>query len=144
MTALIYIPILVWAFGQGLKFLIKIIKRNRFDLQDFFDYGGMPSTHSAMVASLSTLTALELGVRSPIFAITIIFSLFIIHDALRLRNVLADHSKIINQLRNTLPPEQRIKYPEVPERIGHKLPEVAVGLILGIAMTLILNLWLVK
>lgn len=135
---LFIIPILVWAIGQGIKPLLNTGGNRRLNPRDILKMGGMPSTHSAMVASASTVAALSEGVLSPLFTITLAFSLIIIHDALRLRNVLQDHSKVINRLVKSLPKNADRPYPEMTESIGHKLPEVAVGLILGIAITLIL------
>ncbi|MBI4054282.1 MAG: divergent PAP2 family protein [Candidatus Doudnabacteria bacterium] len=132
------IPLLAWALAQGGKFLSKLGKNAKFRLTDLLDYGGMPSSHAAIVASLCTLIGLRQGLNSPLFGITLIFSLFIIHDALRLRNLLQEHSKILNQLRRLLFASSSDNVP-VNEKIGHTLAEVIVGLVLGVALTLAIN-----
>jgi hypothetical protein len=45
----------------------------------------MPSTHSALVASLVAAVGLEDGIRSTVFAVSLAFAVVVIHDALRIR-----------------------------------------------------------
>lgn len=138
MLKTIFIPLFCWLVGQGFKFLSQSLRHNRFELHHFLDLGGMPSTHSAMVASLATVVAYQEGVHSPVFGLSVIFAIFIIHDALRLRNLLQEHSKILNRLRLTLQPEEQPHYRILSEQVGHKLSEVIAGLAVGVILTVIL------
>lgn len=99
----------------------------------------MPSTHSAMVASLATIVGLTEGWNAPLFGATVIYALLIMHDALRLRNVLGEHSRILNHLVTEFPFKNGVSFPKVREKIGHKLSEVVVGLIMGVLVTLLLS-----
>lgn len=139
---IIAFPLIIWAVGQTYKFLSNAAQRGRFKIADFAESGGMPSVHSAVVASLSTVTGIKEGVSSAIFGATLIFSLIIVHDAFRLRSVVEAHSKILNKLRLGLSPADQQLNPGVIEHVGHKLPEVIAGLIFGILGTMILiGIW---
>lgn len=135
---IILIPIITWIFGQGLKFLWQNGPRGRFKLESLTTYGGMPSTHSIMVASLTTVVGLTQGVTSPLFGVTAVSALFVISDALKLRNALASQSKIVNALRQSLPEDRRKLVEVAPEQLGHTFPEILVGLVIGCLLTLVL------
>ena len=56
----IVIPILVGITTQCIKFIIETIKTKKINIIRLFDgMGGMPSTHSALVSSLSTIIYLN-------------------------------------------------------------------------------------
>jgi len=135
----IIIPLIIWALSQGFKFFHRSYKTGEFTLHNFLDYGGMPSTHSAIVSSLMTVVGIKEGIDSTIFGVTVIFASFIIHDALRLRSVVQEHSKMLNYLRDDFSKQERRLYPLTNERIGHKLSEVFAGIIVGIVGTIILT-----
>ncbi len=138
--AIFIIPLIVWFLGQGVKFLLQVFRYKKLEPKVFFDLGNMPSTHSAMVSSLCTIIGLKYRWNSPLFGIALIFSLIVIHDAFRLRNVLEDHSKILNRLRQRLSTAEQQQHPEVSENIGHNFVEVVAGVIFGIIVTLYLAL----
>lgn len=135
---IILIPLTVWLLGQGFKFVYQSLRHKKFQLQHFMDLGGMPSTHSAMVASLATIVGLTEGWNSSLFGSTVIYALIIVHDALRLRNVVGEHSRILNRLVTEFPFKNGDTFPQVKERTGHTLSEVAIGLGMGILVTLAL------
>lgn len=135
------IPLIIWAVGQTSKFLLNAVKRGKFTIADFTESGGMPSVHSAFVASLVTVVVLKEGISSALFGVSLIFSLIVIHDALKLRHVVEIHSKILNKLRSSLSPEDQKLNPQTIEHVGHQPLEVLAGILLGIFGTLIL-LWL--
>jgi len=100
-------------------------------------YGGMPSAHTAFVASLTTAVGISEGMDSPAFAITFILSLIIARDAIGFRRYLGTHGRVINMLMRELPDGEGLKYPpRVRERVGHTPLEAVVGGLVGIAITL--------
>lgn len=141
---IIFIPLLVWAIAHGFKFINRSITTGGLKLHNFLDYGGMPSSHATLASSLATMVGLTEGFRSTTFAISFIVAIFVIHDALRLRRVVEEHSKILNHLREDFGANERHLYPLLPERIGHKFSEVLTGIIFGIMGTVILRLLLVS
>lgn len=138
--SLIIIPIIVVFATQILKLSIDGIKGNLNFKNIFLEYGGMPSAHAALVTSLTTVIGLEAGVKSGVFAVVLIFSFIIIRDAFTFRKYLGDQGKIVNLMIKELPLERQKKYPNLPQKVGHSVPEVLAGIIWGFALTLVLSL----
>ena len=61
--------------------------------------GGMPSSHSAAVTSLTTAIAYEAGLDSPLFAVSAIFAVIVMFDATGIRYQAGQQALIINQMR---------------------------------------------
>lgn len=126
----IIVPLIVAIMSQIIKTIIEGIKNKKIDIARFLDgMGGMPSTHCALVSSLSTIIYLNYGIFSPLFSITIIFSLIIIYDSMGIRYESGKQAKIINKITNS----------SLKEKLGHKPMESFVGVLLGIIITIILN-----
>lgn len=131
MTSLKYIifPIVTAILSQTIKVIIETIKSKKLDIVRFFDgMGGMPSTHSALVTSITTLIYLDYGVTSPLFSITLIFSLIVIYDSMGIRYESGNQARILNKAFGT----------NLKERLGHRPIETLVGVIFGITTTLLL------
>lgn len=138
---LFLIPIITLLLNQFVKLAIEATKGN-FTWFKLFDYGGMPSSHSALVASLTIVMGYYYGLSHPVFAISLIFSLIIIKDASGIRLKLGEQGKIINQLIKELPDKKEYKYPVMPERLGHTNLQVIVGIITSAIITsLLLFVW---
>ena len=126
----IVIPICSAIISQCIKVLIEFIKYKKISLIRFIDgMGGMPSTHSSLVASLSTIIYLDFGI-SPLFAVTVLFSLIIIYDSMGIRYESGKQAEIINDIAGS----------NLNEKIGHKPIETLAGTVLGIFTALILNI----
>ena len=106
-------------------------------------YSGMPSGHSAMVVSLAMIIALEEGLKSPLFAVSVILAIIIMRDALGVRRYLGEHGKILNILVKDLKDDQVLdeRYPHLLERIGHTPAQVLVGALIGLLVSFI-GYWL--
>jgi len=126
----IVVPLIITILSQTIKVIIESIKNKKIDIARFFDgMGGMPSTHSSLVASLSTIIYLNYGIYSPIFSISLIFSLITIYDSMGIRYESGNQAKILNKLTNS----------KLKEKLGHKPIETLAGVLLGILFTIILN-----
>ncbi len=127
----------VQLFCQLLKTILYSIRDRRLSPSYFVSAGGMPSAHAAFVAALSVAIGLRNGFGSDLFAVAAVFSLIVIYDAYRLRGHVQHHAKIIN--RKILEPagEQ-----PVSEMVGHSLPEIVAGVVIGGAVSLVLTLML--
>ncbi|MFH0854667.1 MAG: divergent PAP2 family protein [bacterium] len=123
---LIIIPISALFITQAIKLSIDKIKGNFTWYHLAHDYGGMPSSHSALICALLTEIALveQGGIKSPLFAAVFIFGILKIRDAKGLRNYLSQTNKELNKL--------TANQPKLNERIGHTNREIAVGCLLGI------------
>jgi len=133
MYALIIIPILVALIAQIIKLIIDGIPNN-LDWQHLFsDYGGMPSSHAALVASLLTVVGLVSGIDSAAFAVAFILLVIVVRDAVGFRREIGKNAVLTNIIAKEVFPEN----PEilVRERIGHTPLEAVTGLLLGSILT---------
>ena len=117
---------------QGFKGFSDYFRTRHWNLRRFVETGGMPSSHAASVAALSTSLGIQEGFRSPLFAATLYFSLVVMYDAAGLRRAAGRQAMVLNRLI-----EQHFKHPEVGaqklmELLGHTPLEVLVGAMLGV------------
>lgn len=140
--SLFYIPFLVWLSGQIFKYFSRITKKDLYNWADFVDMGGMPSTHSVLIGSFTAMIGIIEGFRSPLFAFSLIFAVFIIHDALRLRNIIQMQSKLLNHMRISMTQKEQSDFPYLSEKVGHTAKQVAVGLVWGVIGSIVLNRFL--
>jgi len=134
---IVFVPFLALISAQIIKVIIDAIQ-GKFSWRDFNHYGGMPSSHAAMVAALATETGTLFGFNTAVFAISLAFAFLIIRDAIGLRQELGYHSKILNMLIKDLPDYKEEKYPFLEERLGHTYLQAFIGMILGIIIALII------
>lgn len=140
---LFLIPILVGLITQGIKpfFNRKWYARLGDKGRKIPRYGGMPSAHTSFIFSLATAIAVKDGFMSGDFAIAAVLVIIVLDDALRMRIFLSRYGAALRRLINKLPEQEQHLFPYLESRLGHKLPEVIVGALIGIGLTLII-LWL--
>ncbi len=129
-----------WVIAQILKTIIHTLFTKNFDAERLVGGGGMPSSHSATVCALSTATALQYGPNSFEFAMTAIFALVVMYDAIGVRQesgkqaqVLNDMIEIFTHMGKKIDVEKQLK-----EFIGHTPLQVLCGAILGIITALVI------
>lgn len=138
---LVLIALISGLLTQSIKFIILMFRGN-FRWSSLQEYGGMPSAHTAFVVSLSTVVGLHEGFDSAAFAISFIFSLLIIRDAIGLRQFLSQHGRVLNMLIKDLPDDIEAKYPtNLVERVGHTPLQAFVGGVIGLVLALGLYRW---
>jgi len=108
----------------------------------FADYGGMPSSHAALVASLATIVGLSEGSDSAVFAVAFILAIIVIRDAIGFRREIGKNAVLTNMLAQEIFPEN--PKVQLTERIGHTKAEVFAGLIVGTTLTFLLYWLLAK
>ncbi len=133
-VSLVIVPVCTAIGTQVLKLGVDHIKGN-LDLKHMWDsYGGMPSSHGAFVACLSTMVGFAAGWTSAAFAIALVFSVITIRDAIGFRHEIGIHGKILNRLVKEHPSAEASTYPVLSERWGHTPAEITVGSLMGIAI----------
>lgn len=134
------IPFIVLAITRVLKFLIFYFHHNRdfaYAKKHAMSYGHMPSVHTALMTSMVASIGHYEGLSSGVFALAVIMAIIVVDDATRLRVYMGTHSEYINIIKNKLEIDNE-KYPELKERMGHRLSEVIAGGIVGFSLTIIL------
>ena len=97
----VYIPIIIWFCIQSTKVIVDLIKNKKFNFKRVFGAGGMPSSHSAIVCSLSVLVGKEYGFGSGIFAISLIFAFVVMYDAAGIRRAAGKQATLLNKIIET-------------------------------------------
>ena len=118
---------------------LKIFTKRPLDFSRIIGSGGMPSSHSAFVSTLTTTIGLKHGVSSDLFAVVTVFSLIIIYDASGVRRAVGKQANVINNIihhLNLKKLEQEKNYlkHELKVLIGHTPLEVLIGTIIGISI----------
>jgi len=131
MYQLIYLPIIATILAQIIKMIINGIK-GEFTWKDLNSYGGMPSSHTALVTALAAAIGFYQGWDSAAFAISVILAVIVIRDAAGFRRILGKHAFELNQIIHTLRPENNYKFQHLRERLGHTPLEILAGMALGI------------
>lgn len=135
----IYIPFLTWLAVQLFKFIYDIIATKKINFKRILGAGGMPSSHTAIVMTISTMVGKNYGFDSAIFAISFIFSCVVMYDAAGVRRAAGKQATLLNKIVNT-PGLSGLQVQEkLVEVLGHTPFQVWVGAIIGIAVGLILG-----
>ena len=133
---------------QFVKIPIHYFLNGKLDWKLMTSTGGMPSSHSAAVTSLTTAIAYEAGLDSPMFAVSAIFAVIVMFDATGIRYQAGQQALIINQMRvdfQTFVQEAKgwqqkdgqQKIQELKTLLGHKPSEVFAGAVTGILISVI-------
>ncbi len=135
------IPLIIMVLNQIIKVVLEMFK-GKFSWPVLLSYGGMPSSHAAVVTSLTYVMGYYNGIDSPSFALALVMTLLILRDATGIRWQLGNNSKIINRLVKELPDDREYSFPILNERFGHRNIEVFVGIIVGLLGTMIIvGIW---
>ena len=128
----IYVPFFTWFFIQLFKLLYDLVTTKKFNFRRIIGAGGMPSSHSAVVMSLSVLVGKEYGFDSSFFAISLIFAMVVMYDAAGVRRAAGKQASLLNKIVDT----PGLTGLEVQERLvevlGHTPVQVFVGAAIGI------------
>ncbi|WP_238457788.1 divergent PAP2 family protein [Desulforamulus ferrireducens] len=135
LNKVLFAPLSAFLIAQLTKGLLDTFKSRTWQWRRFFEAGGMPSSHSAMVTALATASGLMYGWSSSLFTITAIFAIIVMYDAMGVRRAAGTHAKILNQIMEEMGrPDGQQNVKALKELIGHTPAEVAAGAVLGIIM----------
>lgn len=128
-----------WLCAQVLKTLIYWRVNRKPDWTRLFGDGGMPSGHSATVMAMTVRTGVLYGVGSPLFAVTLMLAIIVMHDAMGVRLETGKQAKVIKEIAQLLETlgqdvtnEEKLK-----EFVGHTPSQVVAGALLGAAAGLL-------
>ena len=123
--------------AQLLKVLIETVRTRRSSVLRFFDNGGMPSSHTALVTVLTIGVARDVGVQSPLFAVTLLFSLYFVFEAAGLRQEVGNQARLLNDLVDELRHTHHVDPRRLKELVGHTWGEVVGGFVCGLVVAAI-------
>ena len=125
------VPFVTWFCVQTFKVLWELATTKKFNFKRIIGAGGMPSSHTAIVVSITTMVGRSQGINSVIFAVSLIFSLVVMYDACGVQRQAGKQARILNDIVNT-PGLSTVQVREkLVEALGHTPLQVIVGAIVG-------------
>ena len=130
----ILVPFLLWLAIQISKVVVDCIEKKKITLRRLLGSGGMPSSHSAVMVSITVMLGKNIGFKSPIFALACFMSLVVMQDAIGVRRQVGKQAKYLNEI---LMDEKTSPEEKFQEMVGHTPFQVLIGLIVGLIAGLI-------
>ena len=126
-----------WFLSQLIKGIIVLLKIHKKSFREvletlFWRTGGMPSSHTAVVASMTASVAFCEGLGSNLFAVSVFVALVVMRDAMGVRRAVGIQARAFNLLSRHVAEKEGNEFHTVKEIQGHAPLEVIVGALLGI------------
>ncbi|HEY9721168.1 MAG TPA: divergent PAP2 family protein [Oscillatoriaceae cyanobacterium] len=125
--------------AQALKTITNVARERRFNFRVVVGTGGMPSSHTALVVSLTTAVGLAHGFDTPLFDVSAVFSSIVMYDATGVRQAAGKQAAILNKMMEELSTMHSIREERLKELLGHTRLEVLGGAIYGIIVALLVH-----
>ena len=127
----IILSLIFAGFGaQLIKIIIFWFKHKKLTWHDLIVSGGMPSSHSAFVVSLTTIVYLQEGVSS-VFAVSLVLTFIVIRDAFGVRRSVGKEGQQIEKLLKLHKIKSKFHY-----SLGHSPLQVVVGSLFGLLISI--------
>ena len=128
-----------WFIAQVLKVLLALIQNKRIDWSRFIGSGGMPSSHTSFVISLTTAIGYVEGVSTPLFAVCAVLAFVVMYDASGVRRATGIQAKVLNKLVDSYEEQEDVEISDekLKELIGHSPLEVFAGAIVGLLTAIV-------
>ena len=132
----LFAPLIAWILSQIIKAVINLFIYRKFSLERLLGDGGMPSAHSATVMCLCIMIGWTAGFGSPIFALSFIFAVVVMRDALGVRREAGKQAASIKELASAVnkifhSKDTEIKTENLKVLVGHTPLQVIFGAITG-------------
>jgi len=128
-----------WIVSQFIKGIIALCQIRSKTMREvletlFWRTGGMPSSHAAVVTSMTAAVAFHEGLGSNLFAVSLFVAMVVMRDAVGVRRASGLQALALNLLGRSTAEKLGIHFEPVKEIKGHAPLEVIVGGILGIGI----------
>ncbi|MDR3161052.1 MAG: divergent PAP2 family protein [Spirochaetaceae bacterium] len=128
-----------WLFSQLVKTVVVLLRSPGKSIREIlatiaWRTGGMPSSHSSLVAAMTVSVAFKEGIQSNLFIVSFCFAMVVMRDAIGVRRSSGLQARTLNMLGRYTAEKLAIEYHPVKEIQGHTPLEVLVGALLGIFM----------
>lgn len=135
-----------WLSAQFIKTVINVLYGRVHSIAELFENlfwktGGLPSSHTALVTSVSITIGFRNGFSSDIFMLALAFLMVTVRDALGVRRSSGIQAKKINEIGKKLGEKEIMEYKPLKEVNGHTPMEVALGCVLGLALGLAFSIF---
>ncbi|MBT4446377.1 divergent PAP2 family protein [archaeon] len=133
-------PIFLAAFfsfllSQTVKIILLLYNKKEYALKAIYqNYGGMPSTHTAVVSAITFSILFSEGV-SNLFILSFFWATFIISDVLSVKWFFGPRNIILHEVVEVLDNRYKKKLKDPPMAVGHSPKEVIVGLVIAFAVS---------
>ena len=127
-----------WLLAQILKPPMEYLRKGKWNWGYLLSAGGMPSSHSALMTSVTTAIGLYHGFDTPLFALAFAISMVVTYDAAGVRRQAGMHAEKINLMINELLSGHPVSDRRLKEVLGHTPRQVVVGSLLGILMAFLM------
>jgi acid phosphatase family membrane protein YuiD len=118
---------------QAVKFFADWARHRKPNFRVLTTTGGMPSSHTAGVAALTTAIGIREGADSALFSVALYFSLIVMYDATGLRRSAGLQATILNRIVDEhFIHHRKAGEGRLMELLGHTPLEVLVGALFGI------------
>lgn len=124
-----------WGLAQIIKIPLEYLQTRRWNWSLLLRAGGMPSSHSALVAALTHSIGLYLGFGSPLYALSFVLAMIVIYDATGIRRQAGKHAEIINTMILDLASGHPLQEEKLREVLGHTPLEALAGMLMGLAIS---------
>lgn len=136
------VPIIAWALSQIFKTFTYLIVEKKLDMKRIVSDGGMPSAHSATVTSLMVMCGWIAGFDSALFAVSVIFAIVVMRDAVGVRREAGKQAASIKELAATvnrafLNKSAEIRTENLKVLVGHTPLQVIFGSLLGLIISVV-------
>lgn len=136
---ILWISLSAWFWAQLLKVVFYYFKEKKVNFKRLVGAGGMPSSHSALVASLATAISIHFGWDSMPSAFAVIFAGVVMYDAAGVRQAAGKQAVVLNKIVDEIFEDGEFHQERLKELLGHTPVEVIAGAILGIAVAIIMT-----
>lgn len=132
--------------AQLYKFISSSLLTKKLAWKRLYESGGMPSSHTSSVITLTTAVAITEGLSSIAFAICVVFSIVVMYDASGVRKEAGQHANVINQLTEFFSQkyDKKFHHEKLKELLGHSRSEVFAGAIVGFVIAFLLKGYLLS
>lgn len=127
-----------WFTAQLVKVFLGVLRERRFNFKWFVGSGGMPSSHAALTAGLTTSIALYEGFDSGIFAIAFVLTVITMFDAQGVRRQSGKQAEALNKILDDIYSQRGLQEEPLKELFGHTPLQVFAGSFLGVVVALLL------
>lgn len=150
----ISVGLISFFLAQAIKTVLYAVKYKTFNPERIVGAGGMPSSHTSLVVSVTLYLLRAEGFGSTNFALSLMFLSIVIHDALSVRYNAGLHGKELNRIRRIIDEmddeisrlsgedkddklEEITNHKDFKEFLGHRPIEVLAGALLGIIVAML-------